>query len=277
MKRRTSTIAVAATLSMVVALATSNARGQAGGTGTQDRERKEEACADRTRWKIGDEGGAVAEARRILGVADKTPPHLSAALVKPSEDNTPFLSAKVVGRPIWQVVVADWRLELPSASRGPQDGRRLTFDMFIDPETGGLLKLVSRWPEGVPAIAPEPTARVAEEQMRRAGLEEYTGFPQSKPPVDFLRALDVVYKEGVGDPLVAEQIVARCVVRSFMGREPRTVWAITLRGIPPIPAAYPGIPVDARNHIRNIVDAETGEWISAGTCPQPAPDPVTEE
>lgn len=269
MIQRMNIVTVVAALALVVAIGPRGTWGQTRERGAQNREQQKVMHEDRKDWKVRDDGEALAQARQILGLAEKAPPRLSAALVTLAEDNTPFLNEKLVGRPIWHVVAVGWRLELPSAPEGAQDRLRRTFDVFLDPKDGALLKLASRWPEGVPTIAPEPPATFAEEQMKRAGLEKYHGFLKSGPRVDFVRALDVVYKEGVGDPLAAKQIVAHCVMRSAMGQKPRAVWAITLRGIPPLKTAYPGVPIDARNHIRNIVDAKTGKWLSAGTSPQP--------
>lgn len=269
MSRRASIAAALAAMALASVIRPVRVGAQPAEPEGRNRERQETTERDRKDWRISDAEEALTQARQILGLPDKMPPGSSATLVTLAEDTTPFLSEKLVGRPIWQVVLADWPLELPSAAEGAQDRFPRTFDVFVDPKDGSLLKLASRWPEGVPAIAPEPEAAFAEEQMGRAGLERYHGFPESKPAVDFIQALDVVYKQGVGNPLEAKQIIAHCVERSAMGKKPRAVWAITLRGIPPLRAAYPGVPVDARNHIRNIVDANTGEWLCAGTSPQP--------
>lgn len=269
MSQRMNIGAVVATLALVGVIGPRGTWGQTRGREAQNREQQKVTHEDRKEWKIRDDGEAIAQARQILGLSEKSSARVSATLVTLAEDNTPFLNEKLVGRPIWQVVITDWRLELASAPQEARDSFGRTFDVFLDPPNGALLKLASRWPDGVPVIAPEPPAAFAAEQMKRAGLERYHGFVSPAPPVDFVRALDVVYKDGVGDPLVAKQIVAHCIMRSAMEQKPRAVWAITLRGIAPLKAAYPGVPIDARNHIRNIVDAKTGKWLSAGTSPQP--------
>lgn len=267
MTQRTGIVAVLGAMALTGVMGPAQGLGQTTESARQNRVQREVTDEDRHNWRVADEGQARTLARQILGLDDKAPPRLSAGLVTLHEDNTPFLHDHLVGRPLWHVKVAQWRLNLPSATEDAQDRFARTFDVYIDPKNGCLLKLVSRWPEGVPPIAPEPAARSAEEQM--SGAEKYHGFLESRPAVDFMRALDVVYKEGVGNPLVAKQIIAVCVERSAMNQKPRAVWAITLRGIGPLRAAYPGVPVDARNHIRNIVDASTGEWLCAGTSPQP--------
>ncbi len=59
---------------------------------------------------------------------------------------------------------------------------------------------------------------------------------------------------------------------SKMDSAPRAVWAITLRGLPPIPAHGFGaesVPVWQRNHMRNVVDAVTGQFLFATNIPTP--------
>jgi hypothetical protein len=229
----------------------------------------------RDAWAIQTEPQAIAKAREIVGLPERSPARLSAELVTLAEDNTPFLRDQIVGRPIWHVVIAGWKLELKSARPGEEDQYSRAFDLLIDPANGRLLKASSRWPEGVPPIAPEPSAQSAEEQMPRSGLEMYLGFPDAPPRVDLLRALDIVQQKGEGDPFLAKQIVAHYVVQTRMGGKARAVWAITLRGIGPIKPPPPGVSEDALNHVRNIIDGETGKFLGAGTCPQPdtpAPD-----
>ena len=182
---------------------------------------------------------AIAKTRAIIGLLDGTAPQFTAELVTLTEDNTPFLKHQIVGRPIWHVVITNWKLQLKSAPIGVKDSHTRTFDVFVDPKNGRLLKISSRWPEGVPPIAPEPRADIAEEHMVRAGREIYHRFPDAEPSINFLQALDVVFKDGVGDPLIANQIIAHYIVGSSIARQPKPVWAITLRGIPPLPTGYP--------------------------------------
>lgn len=237
------------------------------------KQRKKVESDDRLSWAVQNEKQAIAKAREFLGVSAKDAPNVSAKLVTLAghEDKTPFLHDQLIDRPTWKVVIAKWRLRLESAAPKEKDLYERTFDIFVDPRNGNLLKILSRWPKGIPPIAPRPPADSAEEQMNNAGLEEYHRFPRTKPSINLLQALDVVLKDGgLGSPLATKQILAHYVVWSEMRREPRPVWAITLHGIPPFEAfGGPGVPVDARNHFRHIVDAETGKWLSGHTSPQP--------
>ncbi len=220
-------------------------------------------------WVAQNKEQAIAKVRAILGLSGREDLPVGAKVVFLAEDNTPFLSGQVIGRPVWHVVISDWRLQLKSAPPDVEDLYARTFDVFLGAEDGHLLKIVSRWPEGVPPIAPEPGPASYTDQIRRAGVERYHGFPDEEPQIKFLDALDAVLKDG-GNTLGAEQIVGQYVIRSSMGQEPRPVWAITLRDTQPFwESSFPGVGINARNHMRHIVDAQTGKWLCAGSTPQP--------
>ena len=235
---------------------------------TSTRSREMAKLADRSTWALQEMDQAIAKAREILGVADQMGLPSRAEIVILAEDNTPFLSEQIIARPVWHVVISNWNLELKSAAPDVKDSYTRTFDTFVDPLNGHLLKLVSRWPEGVRRIPAEPGAGSYTKQMRRSGYERYHALPEEDPPISFLDALDGILQGG-GNPLIAKQIVGQYVVWSRMGRQPKSVWAITLRGISPIRAAYPGVSVHARDHLRYIVDPQTGKWICASSTPQP--------
>ena len=224
---------------------------------------------DPSEWVVPHKDQAVARVREIFGLPGHEDVATEAKIVLLAEDNTPFLSGQVIGRPVWHVVISDWKLQLKSAPPDAEDSYARTFDIFLGAEDGRLLKIVSRWPEGVPTIPPEPGPASYTDQMRRSGNEKYYDFPSEAPPIKFLDALDTVLRDG-GNALGAEQIVGQYVVWSRMGRDPKPVWAITLRDTQPFwEAAFPGVGISARNHMRHIVDAQTGKWICAGSTPQP--------
>jgi hypothetical protein len=219
-------------------------------------------------WIVPNADEAISRTREILGVPESVS-QITAKQVTLTNDKTPFLHHEVEGRPLWKVEIRRWRLHLPSAPPRTKDQFSRTFDVLLDPITGNVLSITSQWPRHVPPIAPRPSAASAQDKMRRSGDEVYHAFAPAAPAISFTQALDAILRQGYGDVLVARQFVAHNVIQSRLGATPRPVWAITLRGIPPIRAAFPGVHVDARNHLRHIVDSETGEWICAGTSPQP--------
>lgn len=220
-------------------------------------------------WAVQDKKQAIAKVRAILGLSGRGDLSVDARVVFLAEDNTPFLSGQVIGRPVWHVVISDWKLQLKSVPPDVEDLYARTFDIFLGAEDGRLFKIVSRWPEGVPRIPPEPGPASYTNQMRLSGIERYYGFPDESPPVKFLDALDTVLRDG-GNTLGAEQIVGQYVIWSRMGRESKPVWVITLRDTEPFwEPSFPGVGVNARNHMRHLVDAQTGKWLCANTTPQP--------
>lgn len=224
---------------------------------------------DPSEWAVREKDQAIAKTREILGLSGREDIPADAEIVLLAEDNTPFLSGQVIGRPVWHVVISDWKLQLKSAPPEVKDSYARTFDIFLGAEDGRLLKIVSRWPEGVPPIPPEPGPASYTDQMRRSGDEKYHGFPEEDPLINFLDALDTIFKGG-RNPLRAEQIVGQYVIWSRMGRVPKPVWVITLRGTESLwESAYPGASVNARNHLRHIVDPRTQKWMCASSTPQP--------
>ena len=221
-------------------------------------------------WSVRNEEQVLARVAELSGLPQDLVQESVVKLVTVEEDNTPFLSEQIIGRSLWQVTTPKWKLQLPSAAPKYEDRYERTFVILVDPVNGSILKIASLWPQHVPGEPSEVPVRSAEAQMRNA--ERYHGFPPAEPAVTFLGAVDVVRRKGLGNPLVAKQIVAHYVMQSRMGGQPTAVWAITLRGIRievPAPQALTGelLPNPAVSRMRNIVDANTGEWLQANNVP----------
>lgn len=58
--------------------------------------------------------GAIARSWRMLGLDSTVSLPASATLVTLKADNTPYLSEKLLGRPLWHVVISGWSLKLKS-------------------------------------------------------------------------------------------------------------------------------------------------------------------
>lgn len=226
------------------------------------------ASPDRSSWALQRADQLPERASKLLGIERAAILESNASLVTLAEDNTPYLNSRLVGKPLWHVEVRNLALDLPSSPAGHKDPYVRTFDMFLDPEEGKMLKIKSRWPQGAAPSAPEPSAAFAAMQMLSGDREKYHGFPDQSPPISFVEALDAIQRGG-GSPLAAKQIVGLWVLWSEFDKPPQAVWVITLRGIFPMETAYPGVPVDSRNHLRYIVDPVAKRWIIATTTPQP--------
>lgn len=216
------------------------------------------------------EAEAVAAAKRLTRL-DTLTDKVSAALLVVAEDRTPFLWRQFVGRRAWRVEFEDVSLRLASAVPGFADPYRRKFSVLIDADAGRLLNVSSRFEGEAPDVRPPPPGEAAEAQLR-GQREFYLGLPAAEPAVNFLDALDIVLARGVGSPFLAKEIDGVCVMHARLGSAPRAAWAVTLRGLPPMPVEGPqgdAVPAWQRNHMRNVIDATTGEHLFATNSPQP--------
>lgn len=223
---------------------------------------------DRSQWAVRDEVEAIRHTEQLLGLPVAATLPSQSRLITLAQDNTPFLSEKVVGRSVWHVVVGEFKLTVESNGVKSEDQYTRTFDVLLDPRNGASIRVSSRLPDGVHPLPREATATVATEQLMNRGDERYHSFVGGSPQISFYEALASLYENEV-NPLEAKIIVAQFVSWSMMGREPKDVWAVTLRGIHPMRSAYDNVPAEARNHMRYIVDPKIRNWICGTTTPQP--------
>lgn len=223
------------------------------------------------RQRIQTEAEAIQRALHVTGfdALQDVEAHATHGAVQQSD--TPFLAKQIVGRVAWRVELSKVSLVLRSSIPGFRDRYRRRFFVLLDEDDGKLLEITSVYGGPASEMRPVPSAAVAEAQLS-AEKEIYLGFPDKDPRVNFLGALDAILSGGIGSPFYAKEINAVYVSHSEMGSPPRDIWAITLRGLPPIPAHGPGgdsVPEWQRNHMRNLVDASTGKVLSATNSPQP--------
>jgi hypothetical protein len=216
------------------------------------------------------EAEAIALAIRLTGL-DAVSKKASAEKIIIVDDKTPFLWRQLLNRRAWTVKFEPGALHLKSSIPGFQDRYPRKFSVLLDERTGQLLKVEARFEGDDPDMRPAPSGDAAEAQLR-AEKEIFTGLPVVEPKLTLLDALDVVLKSGIGSPFLAKEIEAVYVMHSRMGSSPRPVWSITLRGLPPMPARgqhADTIPSWQRNHMRNVIDAVSGEFVFATNSPQP--------
>ena len=223
---------------------------------------------DRSSWTVHDEKKACALTERILGLAERSHLPIGADVVTFDRINIPFLYEKIVNRPVWRVTVREFVFELESSPAGFKDMYIRILDTFLDPRTGQVLRVRTRLPAGFPKELREPSAEFSTTQLFGGTKETYHGFPTDPPGMSFVDAVDAVQRAG-WNPLASAQVTGEWVMWSTYDKKPRPVWVITLQGMPPLEASYPGVPVDARNHLRSIVDPVSREWIQGGNSPQP--------
>lgn len=222
------------------------------------------------RYQISSAAEAIAKAARITGF-DARPNATSAERAVITQDPTPYLWRQSIGKRAWRVTLDDLSLQLKSAIADFADAYRRKFIVFFDEQSGQLLNIMSEYEGDAPEMRPMPSGEEAEEQLE-AEEEIYHGLPSNDPRINFLDALDVVLTRGIGSPFLAKEIYGVYVIHSRMGSAPQPVWAITLRGLPPFQARGrygDTIPVWQRNHLRNVINAMTGEFLFATNSPQP--------
>lgn len=219
---------------------------------------------------------ALERNKRAIGL-EVQPEAITSAPAPVEETLLPFLKASADDERGWSKLEQASRLRLQRLDVITQRGGRPRFpniralDAVVHPRTQIVYKLTSPWPAGVPPIAPFPKAPEEERQLRNLG-ERIVGLPEVEPDVDFYTALKQLQLTGTVAPDQAKQVIAYLVVHHTRKYAPRTVWIIQTRGIElelEGYAAMADIPIDARNHMRHIIDATTGAWLYSDTAPQP--------
>jgi hypothetical protein len=187
-----------------------------------------------------------------------------------ADESIPFLRRKIMGQSVYRVVFHNVTLT---------EGKNVnpfvkTLVTFVSPSTGRLLKVTSVWPTDCPRIADQPGC--AEEERQLGNSESYVSFPDERPLVSLIDALNKTphWTKQV------KQVHAVRVLHSCPQHSNRAVWIIYLRGTSVDPLKFHFDPRakmadDAFNHMRNLVDSQTGKWIWADTFPQP-PGPLEE-
>src|SRR5258708_7035727 len=164
------------------------------------------------------------------------------------------------------------QLDVITQRRGqPRFPNLKSLDAVVSPRTQIVYKLTSPWAAEAPPIAPFPRAPEEERQLRNLG-ERFVGLPDTEPDVDFYTALKQLELTGPVAPQQAKQLIAYLVTHHTRKYSPRNVWIIQTRGIDMVMEGYAAqsdIPIDARNHMRHIIDATTGVWLYSDTAPQP--------
>jgi hypothetical protein len=240
------------------------------GAGCADQQRAERRIAMADGPDLTTQEAAIERARKLSGLHELTQ-KIEARRNVIAASNLPFLSNQVLGKPAWFVTFFEATLRLPNSSRGARDEYPREFVVVLLEQGGKLVSISSIYQGEHPDLRPPAPADSAQEQLEDEE-EIYTGFPAQDPKVRFLEALGVVMAKGSGNPYAAKTIEAVYVTETLMGAPPRAVWAITLRGLPPFRAHGRGadsVPVWQRNHMRNVLDAMTGEFLFATNSPQP--------
>jgi len=243
--------------------------------------RKPEVTAEeRAKWRIPTEPQSDQTAARVLGIAQGAITARTVDLVSLEKSSIPYLAAQVVKKALWRVELKGPGLQLASSPPGFQDRYERTWDIYLDPVAGNLVRIETQWPSGQPRMEDELDADQAAAQMSASGNEKYWSFPAEAPQITLIDALDAMQRGG-GNPLIAKQIIADYVLWSRFGERwqaARPVWAVTLRGVPP--PRRRGTTNKRDSSERYVVDAKTGELLCVTNVPHrdsftrpPVPEP----
>lgn len=148
-----------------------------------------------------------------------------------------------------------------------------TIDVLFDKKTGQPVRIESLWPDNVSGTRFPPLGSY-EAQLKLKG-QEIVGIPLAPPKVPLHDAM-----RHVMGFVTAKQIIVFLAMEADppIRKQPRPVWIIHAWGCAPVPlAGTPNAPQsisnevseDALNHLRTIVDAETGEYYGTDSIPQP--------
>lgn len=229
---------------------------------------------------IANAADAISNAFKVMGFVETNKDALLeqgvAVQVLARDSLTPFLNQHIDNKIVWRVFLSDIEIRPKSAKMsGSAKKTGRDFEVLLDPETGAVLRIYSAPLKNDTNVWNEPLSEIAEQKLRR-NQEIYHGFPSILPEISLLEALEAA----VGcKPFVANEIIAQLVMHSNSGTEPKPVWCITCRGIPPVvgSARSAKAPVQFRNRARCVVDATTGEWMYMTSNPQVVPPNPKEE
>jgi len=213
---------------------------------------------------------AVTVAASDLGIRSFRKSDVTAERSAFADESVPFLRREIMGQSVYRMVFHNVAL----TERGNVNRFVTTLVAFVSPSTGRLLKVTSVWPKDCPRIADQPGC--AEEERQLGDSERYLSFPDERPVVSLINALQKTPHWSTQ----VKQVHAIRVLHSCSQHNKRAVWVIYLRGTAVNPLKAHMDPQgkmadDAFNHMRNLVDSQTGEWLQADTFPQP-PGPLEE-
>ena len=138
------------------------------------------------------------EAQRLvmqtLGISEITDESISTTLVKLLENRTPCIGSDWVDLPLWHAVVRNWQGEVKTDRHIHKEQYARALDVYLDPVSGQVMELRTRWPDDMPPIGAELSSQEAARQMHKGGRETYHAFASEKPKVSFHRALESVAK-----------------------------------------------------------------------------------
>jgi len=166
-----------------------------------------------------------------------------------TDDQTPFLSDWVNGRPLWKIHIEGLLLYYKKFEE--RDSISKDMDIYLDSITGALIRVNIYSAQKNSLTLRAPTAKEAENQMRS---EKYYSFPEALPKAKFLDFAGLATRYSAFTS-------AQLVIYSCGKAEPKPTWIVDYI----FPAGAPDMLRDT--HTRQFKSAATGEVMSATTIP----------
>jgi len=199
----------------------------------------------------------------------------SAEKVVVKDSTSPFISKLIDGKIAWKVVIECGEQNTKDGQSAMMEGTKRYFELFLDPDNGQLLKVVSQREDFDEEAWHIPSAEEAENDLLGDG-EKYLGLPEVEPTATLSDAFEEA-RDAMGFYAYwAEKVVALYVMRNVR----RTldspdivlipVWEIYLYGIETVTSLkYPELPFYVSNFRRITIDATTGKLIKTTNTPHP--------
>lgn len=183
-----------------------------------------------------------------------------------SDTTTPFMTYQDKGAfrvEMAKVPVAIRRMISSGDTATYTDSR--DFEVYIGSESGVLMKVVSTLPSYYDKISNGeiriPPVKEAEKQLQRSP-KGYT-FATENPAASFLEVIGVL----PSNPLMADRICGVVATITNMQGNRQTVWIVDTYGVESITTGHFRKEPYQLNHIRSIVDGETGKLVSWSNSP----------
>ena len=218
---------------------------------------------------------AIAKAKAIVGFdfherADAPVAATTSGVETIVDTTTPFVRDKIHGRRVWRV---DLRGLVIGEKVSEENLKQLVtrdFTVYLDSASGMLLQAISRAPHYDRSAIRRCSAEWAEKRIS-CTKEPYVGLPVVEPTISIKDAIALSFVS----PWLAMEISVRYVVMSIpfgphLGDH--NAWVIEMSGGFTIRGSRGPRPGEIDNHLRLVVDAESGKVLTADIQPTPPLD-----
>jgi len=186
------------------------------------------------------------------------------SIVNTSSDKTPILHEKINNRDIWKATYTDITL-VPHRGYPDSVDYPRTFDVYIDPDDGTLLKIESIYAGTNIDFAPEPSIERAEKEIDGSRYR-FLGF--ASPDSNYVSFFDIM--NGMGPRNFKQLKASLIMIPGKSDDNPVAVWFVIYRGIDPYLPKSRGADLsikEAYNYATFVYNAKTGNMMGTTSVP----------